>query len=126
MRLKPNISHAHGGYVPAAHARCCCSKDGRVEPRLAAGPGEFPGLEAFLAEHRAPLGRLERHRRFLAAVRARRDGLDPFASAAAGATQRPGSALRVARLGALRFVLEVLVREKLLFSGRPDELRATI
>src|SRR4051812_16785860 len=32
----------------------------------AAGPGEFPGLEAFLTEHRAPLCRLKGHRRFLA------------------------------------------------------------
>src|SRR3954470_2221039 len=122
MRLKPNISRAHGERVLAVHARDCRSKDGRVDPRSAAGPGEFPGLEAFLAEHRAPLGRLERHRRFLAAVRARRDGLDPFASAAAGTTRRPRSALRLARLAALGFVLEVLVREELLFSGRPDEL----
>src|SRR5580765_3309883 len=28
-----------------------------------ASPGELPGLKAFLTEHGAPLGRLERHRR---------------------------------------------------------------
>ena len=45
----------------------------------AASPGELPGLEAFLAEDRAPLRRPEGHRRFLAAGRASRDRFHPFA-----------------------------------------------
>src|SRR5437660_12289124 len=40
----------------------------------AAGPGELPGLKAFLAEDRAALRRLERHGRLLAAGRARGGG----------------------------------------------------
>src|SRR5262245_23900059 len=92
----------------------------------ASGPGELPGLEAFLAEHRAPLRGLEGHRRFLAAVRARGDGLDPFPIAAARPPGRPRSAFGLARFAALRFVLEVLVGEELLFARRPNELRATV
>src|SRR5439155_5985608 len=47
--------------------------ESRIDPgRLdAAGPGKLAGLEAFLAEDRPPLRRLERHRRLLATGRAR-------------------------------------------------------
>src|SRR5262245_60291381 len=90
----------------------------------AASPGEFPGLEAFLAEHGAPLRWFEGHRRFLPTGRTGGDGLNPFArgSGAGG----PGGTLALARLAPLRLVLEVLVGEKLLFAGRPDELRTAV
>src|SRR5262249_36306287 len=39
---------------------------------------------------------------------------------------RPAGPLAFARFAALRLVLEVLVGEKLLFSRRPDELRAAV
>src|SRR5262249_44661782 len=83
------------------------------------------GLEAFLAEHRAPLSWLEGHRGFLAAVGAGRHRFDPLACGA-GTAGRPRGAFGFARLAALRFVLEVLVGEELLLSRRPDEFRATI
>src|SRR5262249_5757582 len=91
----------------------------------AAGPGEFPGLEAFLAEDGTPLRGLERHRRLFAAVRTRRHGFDAFASSARAAS-RPRSPLRLTRLAALRLVLEVLVGEELLLARRPDELRTAV
>src|SRR6516165_3171597 len=90
----------------------------------AAGPGELPGLEAFLTEDRPTLCRLERHGGFLAARRARRHGLDAFACRAG--RRRTRRALRLARLAALRLVLEVLVGEELLLTRRPDELCAAI
>src|SRR5579864_508356 len=86
--------------------------------------GELLGLEAFLAEHRAPLRWLERHGGLLAASRACRDGFHPFPGRAAA--RRPGSPLALAGLAPLRFVLEVLVGEKLLLSRRPDELRVAV
>src|SRR6266849_8301294 len=90
----------------------------------AARPGEFPGLKAFLAEDRTTLRRLERHRRLLAAGRAHRDGLHPFAGHPdSGGTRR---ALALTGFAPLGFVLEVLVGEKLLLSSRPDELRGAV
>src|SRR5215510_9817109 len=89
----------------------------------AASPGEFPGLEAFFAENRTSLCGLEGDRGLLAAGRARRDGFHPLASDGAGRSTGP---LSFARLTPLRFVLEVLVGEELLFSRRPDELRAAV
>ncbi|HTL27690.1 MAG TPA: hypothetical protein VL282_00650 [Tepidisphaeraceae bacterium] len=94
--------------------------------RLASCAREFAGLKAFFAEHRAPLGWLERHRRFLAAVRTRCDRFNPFPGTATGAAGRPRSAFGLAGFAALWFVLEILVGEELLFSRRPDELRATV
>src|SRR5476651_1287765 len=91
---------------------------------LAASPGEFPGLEAFLAEHRAPLGRLEGHRRFLTTGRTHGDGFHPFAGHPASGW--PRRALALTGFAALRLVLEVLVGEELLFSRRPDELCTAI
>src|SRR5262249_10329049 len=90
----------------------------------ASSPGEFPGLEAFLAEHGASLRRPERHRRFLATGRARGHGFDPLAGRSSAG--RPGGALAFTGFASLRLVLEVLVGEKLLFARRPDELRAAI
>src|SRR5437763_4222242 len=92
----------------------------------AASPGEFPGLEAFLAEHRAPLRWPEGHRGFLAAIGARRHGLDALSSGAGSAARRPGGTLGFTSLAAFGFVLEVLVGEELLFTRRPHELRATV
>src|SRR5689334_6327878 len=89
----------------------------------APGPGEFPGLEAFLAEDRTALRRLEGDGRLLAARRTIRDGFHPLAS---DGTSRTAGPLAFARFAALRLVLEVLVGEKLLLSCRPDELRATV
>src|SRR3954465_3940768 len=85
---------------------------------------EFPGLEAFLAEHGAPLRRFERHGGFFAARRTRRDRFHPFARhTGADRASRP---LALTGLAALRLVLEVLVGEELLFTRRPDELRRAI
>src|SRR5215470_251925 len=89
----------------------------------AASPGEFPGLEAFFAENRTPLCWLEGDRGLLAARRARRDG---FYSLASDGARRSTGPLPFARLAPLRLVLEVLVGEELLFSCRPDELRAAV
>src|SRR4051812_16004353 len=85
---------------------------------------EFPGLEAFLAEHGAPLRRFERHGGFFAARRTRRDRFHPFARhTGADRASRP---LALTGLAALRLVFEVLVGEELLFTRRPDELRRAI
>jgi hypothetical protein len=89
----------------------------------AASPGEFPGLEAFFAENRTSLCWLEGDRGLLAASRASRDGFHSLASDGARRTAGP---LSFARFTTLRFVLEVLVGEKLLLSRRPDELRAAV
>ena len=62
---------------------------GMTSLRLASGAREFAGLKAFFAEHRAPLCWLERHRRFLAAVRTRCDRFNPFPGTATGAAGRP-------------------------------------
>src|SRR5262249_4395367 len=90
----------------------------------AASARELPGLEAFLAEHGAPLRRLERHGGFFTARRTRRDCFHPFARhAGANGTSR---ALALTALAPLRLVLEVLVGEELLLARRPDELRRAI
>src|SRR5579872_2324179 len=89
----------------------------------ASSPGELPGLEAFLAEDRTALRRLEGDGRLLTACRAVRNGFHPLTSDGAS---RPAGPLAFARFAALRFVFEVLVGEELLFSSRPDELPAAI
>src|SRR4029077_832938 len=89
----------------------------------ASGPGEFPGLKAFLAEDRTALRRLEGNCRLLAARRTIRNGFPPLASDRASRTAGP---FAFARLAALGLVLEILIGEKLLFSRRPDELRAAV
>src|SRR5262249_4623978 len=88
----------------------------------AASARELAGLEAFLAEHGAPLRRLEGDRRLLPARRARRDGFHPLPRHAGAG--RTGRALAFTGLAPLRLVLEVLVGEELLLSRRPDELRS--
>src|SRR6185436_14532105 len=71
---------------------------------------------------RTPLCRLERHGRFLAARRARRQRLDPFTRQRC--TGRTAGPFALAGFAPLRLVLEVLVGEELLLSCRPDEVRA--
>src|SRR4029077_12700101 len=104
--------------------RCIETKVRPLEPLDAASPREFPGLEAFFAEHGAPLGRFEGHRRFLTAGRACGDGFDPLAGHPR--TRGPRGPLSFTSLAPLWLVFEVLVGEELLLSRRPDELRATI
>src|SRR5205085_12051322 len=90
----------------------------------ASSPGELSGLKALFAEYRAALRRLERHGRFLAAIRAVGDGFHPFARRqCAGRSAGP---LAFAGLAPLRLVFEVLIGEELLFSRRPHELRAAV
>src|SRR3954454_14986654 len=113
-------------FGPASGDQVKVDRAGLTSLRLASGAREFAGLKAFFAEHRAPLCWLERHRRFLAAVRTCGDRFNPFAGTATRAAGRPRSAFGLARFAALRFVLEILVGEELLFSRRPDELRATV
>src|SRR5437899_2101519 len=129
VQTKPGVVAAR---TPSAQARAsACRPRGSVqwieaEPVEldAPGPGEFPGLEALFAEHGTPLRRLEGHGRFLAASRARRLGFDPLAGD--GRAGRAAGPLALAGLAPLRFILEVLVGEELLFSRRPDELRRAI
>src|ERR1019366_1172771 len=90
----------------------------------AAGPGELSGLKAFFAKHWASLRRFERYRRVFTAGRA--GGGRFHALARRPAAVRPAGPLALARFAPLRFVLEVLVGEKLLFSRRPDELPAAV
>src|SRR5438874_3458562 len=83
--------------IPARRA-VPCARDCDLESRRekidqwsldAPSARELAGLEAFLAEHGAPLRRLEGDRRLLAARRARRDGFHPFPRhAGAGRTGR--------------------------------------
>src|SRR5436190_7321480 len=89
-----------------------------------AGPGKLAGLEAFLAEDRPPLRRLERHRRLLATGRARGEGFNPLADGTRA--DRPRCPLALAGFAPLRLVFEVLVGEELLFPCRPDELRTAV
>src|SRR5438105_11131099 len=111
--------------APGARTRKSIDRITNRSASDAAGPGEFPGLEAFLAEDRAPLRRSERHRRLLAACGAGRQCLDPFAGRRPAAGRAAGS-LALAVLAPFRLVLEVLVGEELLLSRRPDELRAAV
>src|SRR5207237_7929415 len=67
---------------------------------------------------------LERHGRLLAAGRARGGGFHPLAGDRGA--RRAARPLRLAGFAPLRFVLEVLVGEKLLLSRRPDELRPAV
>src|ERR1700750_3034539 len=76
----------------------------------AAGAGELPLLEAFLAEHRAPLCRSEWHRRVLAARRT--GGLRLHPARHRGSGHYPVGPFGLARLAALWFVLELLVGEE--------------
>src|SRR6266550_6879129 len=91
---------------------------------LPAGAGELPLLEALLAEHRSALRGTEGHRGVLAARRAGRLGLDTIAHRGSGA--HPVRPFRLARLAALRFVLELLVGEEQLFTRGPNELRRAV
>src|SRR5262245_32379895 len=86
--------------------------------------GKLPRLEALFAEDGPALRRAERHGRFLAARRTRRDRLDAFPSC--DHPLRSARALGLAGLAPLGLVLEVLVGEELLFTGRPDELRTAV
>src|SRR5215470_13152686 len=70
-------------------------------------------LEALPAKHRAPLGRPERNRRFLSALRTGGLRFRPHLSAATAAF----GALRFAAFTSFWFVFEPLVREEHLFSG---------
>src|SRR5687767_8483760 len=90
----------------------------------AASARELPLLEAFLAEHRAPLRRTEGHRCVLAARRTLGLGLD--AAVHRRTRGHPVCPLGLASLAALGFVLELLVGEEQLFTCGPDELRRTI
>src|SRR5215831_18401792 len=90
----------------------------------AAGPGKFPGLEAFFAEDGTSLRRLERDRGLLPARGAHGHSLDALARHAR--PRRPRCAFGLTRLAAFRLVLEVLVGEELLLARRPDELRTAV
>src|SRR4029450_1776023 len=87
-------------------------------------PGEFPGLEAFLTTEGPSLWRPEGHSRLLPAGRACGDSLHTLSNN--WPASRTTGPLTFAGLAPLRFVLEVLVGEKLLFSSRPDKLRAAV
>jgi|SRR5436309_9355104 len=90
----------------------------------AASARKFPRLEAFLAENWTPLRRSEGHRGLLSTCRAGGDSLHALATnSPAGRAARP---LAFTGLASLRLVLEVLVGEKLLFTGRPDKLCAAV
>src|SRR5262245_31057208 len=78
---------------------------------------ELPGLEALFAEDRTPLRRPERNRGLLSAGRARGQSFNPLARNRIA--HRPAGPLALAGLAPLRLVLEVLVGEELLFTGRP-------
>src|SRR3954454_15750533 len=67
-----------GRTAPPAHLMSMSLTKKTRRSSNAPSPGELPGLEAFFAEDRTPLCRLERHRRFLAACRAGRQRFDPF------------------------------------------------
>src|SRR4051812_9865781 len=82
------------------------------------GARRLPLLEALLAVHRAPLGRLEGNRRLLAALRAAGRGLDPLPRTVTHAR----ITLALALLAPLGFVLEILVGVKELFACGPHKL----
>src|SRR5690349_18182071 len=85
---------------------------------LTAGAGELPLLEALLAEHRTPLRGPERHRGVLTTRRTL--GLCFHPARHRGPGTYPVGPFGLARLAALRLVLELLVGEKELLTGRPD------
>src|SRR5262245_29884888 len=119
-RLRP-ASPGEGQRTATAANRL---SEGTREELDAARARKLAGLEALLAEDRTALSRLEWHRRLLPTRRARGQGFDPFARDRG--TDRAAGPLRFAALAPLRFVLEVLVGEKLLFARRPDELRPAV
>jgi hypothetical protein len=83
-------------------------------------------LEAFPAEHRAPLRRPEGNRCFFAALRA--GGLG-FRSHLGGSSSSASSAfgtLRLACLASFGFVFESFVGEEHLFAGRKNELSTAL
>src|SRR5262245_8697619 len=80
----------------------------------------IPFAEAPPGERRPPPRRTERHGRFLAARGARGLRLNPVTHR--GARVHAVCPFGLARLAALRLVLELLVGEEELFTGRPDEL----
>jgi hypothetical protein len=77
-----------------------------------------PALEAFPAEHRAPLRGPEGHRRFAAALRAVRGRFHARVSPRASGSL----ALLLTRPAALGFVLEILIVEEGLLSRGEDEI----
>jgi len=81
----------------------------------------FPAEKALATVDRAALGGPERNRRFPAALRANRGCLRPRRSG-----RWRSLPLDLARLAALRFILEVLIVEEMLLSRRKNKLRATI
>src|SRR3954465_12269423 len=86
--------------------------------------GKLPLLETLLAENGTPLGRPEGHRSVLTACRA--GGLGFHTVRHRGTRGNPVGPLGLAPFAALRLVLELLISEEELFTGRPDELRAAI
>ena len=84
-----------------------------------------PRLEAFPAEHRAPLRRPEGNRCFFAALRAGGLGFRSHLGSSSSASSAFGT-LRLACLASLGFVLESFVGEEHLFAGRKNELSATL
>src|SRR5204863_9264522 len=105
-------------------SRVVVGGDPRACERLAAGARELPLLEALLAEDRSALRRSERHRRILSARRA--GGLGLAAIAHRRTRAHPVCPFCLARLAALRLVLELLVGEEELLTGCPDELRRAV
>src|SRR4029450_13639130 len=96
-------------------------KEERREWLDPARPSEFPRLEAFAAENGASLRRTERHRGLFPAGRTVGGRLHALAAHPAATARRARGALGLAALAALGFVLEILVGEKELLAGCPDE-----
>ncbi len=84
-----------------------------------------PRLEAFPAEHRAPLCRPEWNRCCFAALRAGCLGFRSHLGGSSSASSAFGT-LRLACLASLGFVLESFVGEEHLFAGRKNELSAAL
>jgi hypothetical protein len=83
----------------------------RNDKRLSRGGGGAPRLEAFAAEHRTALRRLERDGSLFAAMRASCAGLNLLIIVGWSRAHR-GGAFRLAWLAAFRFVLELLIVEE--------------
>jgi len=82
-------------------------------------------LEAFPAEHRAPLRRPEGNRCFFAALRAGGLGFRSHLGGSSSASSAFGT-LRLAGLASFGFVFESFVREEHLFAGRKNELSTAL
>jgi hypothetical protein len=100
-------------------------------PRAASGSGCGALLhEALPTEHRPSLGRLERYRRLLAALRAGRAGFGLGEGSAArggrGGRTQHRDALGFAIFAALGFVLELFVVEEQLLASCEDEVAAAV